>query len=185
MHQGGDEEAPGDRPELPPGDRPMVLQGGWGNETPKGRPRNKEGGGEIGFDPRLEMDAPDVDDGDYGEGSDDDTPAIPTLEQAQEESLTSAVSQAPTQNINVPTYADLEKSLAHSMPFTATDSGIDLKLLTDVLSPPDKIQEPDEVWEFETQWYAITGAMADEKEASEAKVAEGGDAAANADAAYL
>jgi hypothetical protein len=66
------------------------------------------------------MDAPDVDE----DGSDDDTPAIPTLEQAQEDSLASTVAQAPTQKINVTTYADLEKNLAHTMPFTATVSSL-------------------------------------------------------------
>jgi hypothetical protein len=30
---------------LPPGDRPQVLQGGWGNDEPKGRPRNQGGNG--------------------------------------------------------------------------------------------------------------------------------------------
>ena len=35
--------------------------------------------------------------------------------------------------------------------------------------------QPDDIWEFETQWYAITGAMADEKEAKEAKEADGGE----------
>jgi hypothetical protein len=40
--------------------------------------------------------------------------------------------------------------------------------------------QPDDMWEFETQWYAITGAMADEKEAKEAKEAGGGDVGTNA-----
>ena len=50
------------------------------------------------------------------------------------------------------------------MPFMSTDSGIDIKLLTDVLSPPDRIVEPDEVWEFEPLWYQITGQLEDERE---------------------
>lgn len=57
---------------------------------------------------------------------------------------------------------------------------IDIKLLTDVLSPPDKIIEPDEAWEFEGLWYTITGELEDEKEAKESKPKEEGEGVSNA-----
>jgi hypothetical protein len=114
------------------------------------------------------MEAPAIDEADQSDDGDGDGDGdgvyIPTLEEAQEESLTSQIAQAPSQNINYLSYADLEKNSVATMPFMSTDSGIDIKLLTDVLSPPDRIVEPDEVWEFESLWYTITGQLEDERE---------------------
>lgn len=155
--------------------KPEIVQGGWG-EAPKSGRRGEGGkeaspGGEA-FDPRLEMDAPE-DLMDNGSGSEnegeDDGVYIPTLEEASEEALTSQVAQAPSQNIAYISYADLERNAVATMPFMSTDAGIDIKLLTDVLSPPDKVIEPDEAWEFESLWYTITGELEDEREAKEGK----------------
>ena len=75
---------------------------------------------------------------DNGSGSEnegeDDGVYIPTLEEASEEALTSQVAQAPSQNIAYISYADLERNAVATMPFMSTDAGIDIKLLTDVLS---------------------------------------------------
>eukprot|EP00729_Bicosta_minor_P007280 gene7280-15020_t len=166
-----------------PPKKPEVVQGGWG-EAPKSGRRGEGGkGGNAGeaFDPRLEMDAPDMDnESGSEEDPDDDGVYIPTLEEANEEALTSQVAQAPSQNIAYISYADLERNAVATMPFMSTDAGIDIKLLTDVLSPPDKIIEPDEAWEFEGLWYTITGELEDEKEAKESKPKEEGEGVSNA-----
>lgn len=49
---------------------------------------------------------------------------IPTLEEANEEALTSQVAQAPSQNIAYISYADLERNAVATMPFMSTDAGL-------------------------------------------------------------
>lgn len=120
---------------------------------------------------RLTMDAPvvDKDAGDNaGDESDDDgnIPTIMDLDRSAAEDLTTQVAQVAAPSTTTATLADLDKDLAKTLPF-ASEGGIDLKLLTNVLSPFDAIQEDDSTWDFDRLFTSIKSAIETEKEALE------------------
>ena len=53
-----------------------------------------------------------------------------------------------------------------------SESGVDLKILTDVLSPKDAIVETDEPWEFPRLFTEIKSAIESEKTSEEAAATE-------------
>eukprot|EP00052_Salpingoeca_macrocollata_P036023 m.16609 g.16609 ORF g.16609 m.16609 type:complete len:129 (+) comp9033_c0_seq1:194-580(+) len=71
--------------------------------------------------------------------------------------------------MQVTTMAELDSELSRSMPFTQTESGIDLKLLTSVLSPPALIQEQDAEWTFQHLFTEVKSELETEREKKEAQ----------------
>jgi len=150
--------------------------GGWADEKPKGRSRDR---GEEAYDERLTMtemkgvdDDDDDDEDDDDNGGDDGIPAIPNLEQAEREDLTMQIAEAPSQNIAVTSFDALEKGLETSMPFAITESGIDLKLLTKELSNVDAIIEADETWDFEHLFTEVKSQLQLDQEEEDDKASE-------------
>eukprot|EP00049_Salpingoeca_infusionum_P018082 m.355684 g.355684 ORF g.355684 m.355684 type:complete len:150 (+) comp17306_c0_seq1:47-496(+) len=120
---------------------PAPRQGGWGDGK-KSRHQSEA----VEEDERLKMDAPVQEEVE----SDDEIPEIRDLdeEQAGDEDITTQVADAPSANVQVATMADLDKELSESLPFQQTQSGIDLKLLINNLTPSHLLKEVDKEWEF-------------------------------------
>eukprot|EP00041_Stephanoeca_diplocostata_P007405 m.105272 g.105272 ORF g.105272 m.105272 type:complete len:191 (+) comp16862_c0_seq1:168-740(+) len=145
--------------------KPAVRHGEWGDVSTTGRQRNRSAP-KAAEDERFNLDAPSLDD---DPDSDDDGAHIPSLDDSAHEELTAQVADAPSQQIQVATIADLDKDLLSSMPFTQTvsfhkDSGIDLKLLTNALNPIADIREIDEPWNATHLMTEIKSDLQSEKE---------------------
>eukprot|EP00045_Choanoeca_perplexa_P006757 m.58483 g.58483 ORF g.58483 m.58483 type:complete len:160 (+) comp13768_c0_seq1:62-541(+) len=140
---------------------PVVKQGGWGEEKPKAGRRAKQQQEEE--DERLKMtQAPEVDD----EESDDEIPTIPeAVDEAPIDDITTQIAEAPGANIQIATMADLDKDLATSMTFTQTESGIDLQLLVNQLTPGSQLREDDVAWDFVHLFTEIKSELAADAEA--------------------
>lgn len=62
---------------------------------------------------------------------------------------------------------DLNRDLTSTVPFTQTESGIDLKLLTKVLNPISSIKEVDQPRDFNQLFTAIKSELQTEKDERE------------------
>lgn len=93
-----------------------------------------------------------------------DIPVIPDLDEVREEDLTQQVAEAPSANVRVTTMADLDRDLESTLPFSQTESGIDLKLLTNVLCPASALKEDDNTWQFQQLFTEIKSELLSEKE---------------------
>lgn len=162
-------ESPQDEQEQQEAPKPSVKQGGWGEDKPKSGRRATESGADEDTqeDVRLQMTTPDV--AAKADDSDDDAPAIPDLDQAQAGVIASQVADAPATTVQISAIADLDKDLVTTLPFSQTESGIDLKLLSNVLNTPDVIVEADETWDFVHIFTEIKSELQTETEAKEAK----------------
>ena len=77
---------------------------------------------------------------DIGGESDDDIPAIPDLEDVQEEDLALQVAQAPSVAVNrVATYKELDNDLFKHAAFATLDD-IDLRILTRCMAPESAVK---------------------------------------------
>eukprot|EP00730_Choanoeca_flexa_P003328 TRINITY_DN11364_c0_g1_i3.p1 TRINITY_DN11364_c0_g1~~TRINITY_DN11364_c0_g1_i3.p1 ORF type:complete len:161 (+),score=47.29 TRINITY_DN11364_c0_g1_i3:468-950(+) len=141
---------------------PVVKQGGWGEDKPKAGRRAKQEKEEE--DERLKMtQAPDLED----EDSEDEIPTIPeAAPETAVEDLTAQIAEAPGANIEIATMADLDKDLATSMSFTQTESGIDLQLLVNQLTPSNQLREDDLAWDFVHLFTEIKSELAIEESTS-------------------
>eukprot|EP00054_Salpingoeca_dolichothecata_P037656 m.11616 g.11616 ORF g.11616 m.11616 type:complete len:114 (+) comp7767_c0_seq2:239-580(+) len=93
-------------------------------------------------------------------------PVIPSLDDQREEEddITKKVAEAPEVAIQISTMADLNRDLVTALPFTQTESGIDLKLLTSVLNSTKDLAEPDEPWEFQQIFTEVKSEIATERD---------------------
>jgi len=119
-------------------------------------------------DSRLKMDAPTPDD-EEEDDSDEDIPAIMDLDKQADEDLGMKMADAPSQEVGVTSLEDLNKELKTAVPFTKTESGIDLKLLTKALTPESMIRELDEPMNFNFLFTSIKSELQTEKDAQEEK----------------
>mmetsp|Transcript_28 Transcript_28/g.53 ORF Transcript_28/g.53 Transcript_28/m.53 type:complete len:237 (-) Transcript_28:460-1170(-) len=79
----------------------------------------------------------------------DETPIIPDLEEELEEDITRQVAAPPrVRNNRVQTIKELDTEIKFSLP-AAGESGIDLSILTQTLSPQDQVVEEDVEWKFD------------------------------------
>ncbi|XP_041353219.1 intraflagellar transport protein 43 homolog A-like isoform X1 [Gigantopelta aegis] len=141
----------------PPG-RPAKAMSGWGEETPKSRGRSRQLG--EGFehfeDERLRPRSPEKDDDD----SDSEIPAIPELEDQQEEDMTSKVAVAPNVAVNrVATYRELDSDLLRQAAFLTLDNEVDLKLLAKSLSTEADVIEDDRPWDWDRLFTEVTSEL--------------------------
>ncbi|XP_041353220.1 intraflagellar transport protein 43 homolog A-like isoform X2 [Gigantopelta aegis] len=128
----------------PPG-RPAKAMSGWGEETPKSRGRE-----------RLRPRSPEKDDDD----SDSEIPAIPELEDQQEEDMTSKVAVAPNVAVNrVATYRELDSDLLRQAAFLTLDNEVDLKLLAKSLSTEADVIEDDRPWDWDRLFTEVTSEL--------------------------
>jgi hypothetical protein len=61
---------------------------------------------------------------------------------------------------------ELDSTAKFTLPSTK-DTGIDISLLTKVLSPHEQVIEKDEAWEFDTLFVTVTGELQQEMEQEE------------------
>eukprot|EP00040_Diaphanoeca_grandis_P014835 m.75362 g.75362 ORF g.75362 m.75362 type:complete len:184 (-) comp24778_c1_seq1:720-1271(-) len=165
-----DNDVLGDEVESPfssPGKGPAPKMDGWGLG---GAGSKKAAETDVFDDDRLRMEAPSPDDDD---DSDEDIPAIMDLDKQAEEDLGMKMADAPSQQIGVTSLEELNKELKTAIPFTRTESGIDLKLLTQVLNPENMITELDEVMSFNHLFTSIKSELQTEKDLREAKQTNG------------
>lgn len=102
--------------------------------------------------------------------SEDEIPEIPEIGESgtnNSNDITMQVASAPGVNVQVSTMADLDRDLSSSLPFGRTARGIDLKLLTNALSPRSELEEPDQVWDFVPLFTGIKGEISRERDAQE------------------
>ncbi|XP_020626197.1 intraflagellar transport protein 43 homolog A-like isoform X2 [Orbicella faveolata] len=159
-----------------PPPKPSRRQGGWADDTPKEKKKGRRGDVETfqEEDERLKMDNAVTQDDDDG-----DIPVIPDLEDVQEEDMMTQIAAPPSVQVNrVATYKELDSYFQkQSALFNVNllDGEIDLKLLTNVLSPETEVFEEDKPWdwdrlftevasELQTEW--DTGKETDELEES-------------------
>ncbi|KAM7438901.1 Intraflagellar transport protein 43 [Porites harrisoni] len=131
-----------------PPPKPSRRQGGWADDIPK---EKKKGRRDVETfqeeDERLKMDNTVTQDDDDG-----DIPVIPDLEDVQEEDMMTQIAAPPSVQVNrVATYKELDSYFQkQSALFNVNllDGEIDLKLLTNVLSPETEVFEEDKRWDW-------------------------------------
>ncbi|KAH3844982.1 intraflagellar transport protein 43 homolog A-like isoform X2 [Dreissena polymorpha] len=140
---------------------------GWGEDAPK-RPRRAPGTGMETFeDERLRPHTPE------SEGSDNDIPVIPDLEDQQEEDITQTIASAPNVAVNrVATYKELDNDLLKQAAFLTLDGEIDLKLLTKSLSTEADLVEEDKPWDWDRLFTEVTSELLTQWEKSDGEVGE-------------
>uniref|UniRef100_A0A673HFT1 Intraflagellar transport protein 43 homolog n=1 Tax=Sinocyclocheilus rhinocerous TaxID=307959 RepID=A0A673HFT1_9TELE len=129
-----------------PPPKPARRQAGWAEES-TGSGSAKSGrrpAAEELEDRRLRPQTPEASD------NESDIPVIPDLEEVQEEDLTMQIAAPPSIQVNrVMTYRDLDNDLMKYSAFQTLDGEIDLKLLTKVLAPEQKVREEDVGWDWD------------------------------------
>jgi hypothetical protein len=82
---------------------------------------------------------------------DNDVQVIPSLDDAQDDNLSKQIADAPEYHAHkVQTLKELEKDLIIGLPAKRVEDGIDISLLSNVLSPLEYIKEDDETWTAQT-----------------------------------
>ncbi|KAL9957761.1 hypothetical protein ACROYT_G034699 [Oculina patagonica] len=133
-----------------PPPRPSRRQGGWADDTPKEKKKGRRADVETfqEEDERLKMDNTVTQ-----EEDDSDIPVIPDLEDVQEEDMMTQIAAPPSVQVNrVATYKELDSYFQkQSALFNVNllDGEIDLKLLTNVLSPETEVFEEDKRWDWD------------------------------------
>lgn len=147
--------------EQPP-PKPSRRQGGWADDTPK---EKKKGRRDVEVfheeDERLKMDNSVTQDDDDG-----DIPVIPDLEDVQEEDMATQIAAPPSVQVNrVATYKELDSYFQkQSALFNVNllDGEIDLKLLTNVLSPETEVFEEDKKWDWDRLFTEVASELQSE-----------------------
>ncbi|KAJ7354817.1 Intraflagellar transport protein 43 [Desmophyllum pertusum] len=133
-----------------PPPKPSRRQGGWADDTPKEKRKGRRADVETfqEEDERLKMDNTITQEDDDG-----DIPVIPDLEDVQEEDMMTQIAAPPSVQVNrVATYKELDSYFQkQSALFNVNllDGEIDLKLLTNVLSPETEVFEEDKRWDWD------------------------------------
>ena len=141
-------------PDAPP--KPSRRTGGWGRRSEKEE-----------VDSRLKVGEPPEDE---RNGSDDDIPVIPDLEDQEEEDVASSVALAPNVAVNrVATYRELDNDLMMHNQFLTLDNDIDLKLLGKCLSAEADVQDEDKPWDWDRTFTEVTSEILTEMEKKEGK----------------
>jgi len=167
-----------------------VVEGGWGfgsdskGTEAKGEPApSKSEGGTAKPGRRRGVDAFSTDSepaenkrrNKHFDDDNDDIMIIPDLEEDEQEDLTTQVAAAPRNTSRrVQSMRELDHEIKYTLP-TTMQAGLDLKLLTASLSPPDQVKEEDETWEFDTLLQRVSQEMqveVDEEEKEKKEMAE-------------
>nr|XP_058945551.1 intraflagellar transport protein 43 homolog A-like isoform X2 [Pocillopora verrucosa] len=145
-----------------PPPKPSRRQGGWADDTPK---EKKKGRRDVETfqeeDERLKIDNSVTQDEDDG-----DIPVIPDLEDVQEEDMMTQIAAPPSVQVNrVATYKELDSYFQkQSALFNVNllDGEIDLKLLTNVLSPETEVFEEDKQWDWDRLFTEVASELQSE-----------------------
>jgi hypothetical protein len=92
-----------------------------------------------------------------------------TLYQAkpeQEDELTTQVAAPPKVTSKVQSIKELSSTTSYQLP-TTKDIGVDISLLSKVLSPQEQVIERDEAWEFDSLFVTVTSELQQELEQEE------------------
>ncbi|XP_032239561.1 intraflagellar transport protein 43 homolog A isoform X1 [Nematostella vectensis] len=152
--------------DMPP--RPSRRQGGWADDTPK--EKKKGGGGDVeAFDDderlRVENDKP--------KDEDNDILVIPDLEEVQEEDMATQIAAPPSVQVNrVATYKELDSYYQKHSALFSLDGDIDLKLLSNVLSPESEVFEEDKAWDWNRLFTEIASELQTEWDKADEKSEE-------------
>ncbi|XP_052273503.1 intraflagellar transport protein 43 homolog A-like isoform X1 [Dreissena polymorpha] len=131
------------------------------------RSRGQKSGWQTEADERLRPHTPE------SEGSDNDIPVIPDLEDQQEEDITQTIASAPNVAVNrVATYKELDNDLLKQAAFLTLDGEIDLKLLTKSLSTEADLVEEDKPWDWDRLFTEVTSELLTQWEKSDGEVGE-------------
>ncbi|XP_064623829.1 intraflagellar transport protein 43 homolog A-like isoform X2 [Lineus longissimus] len=102
------------------------------------------------------------------EGSDNEIPVIPDLEEYQEEDLSQQIAQAPNIAVNrVATFRELDNDLLRHAAFLTLDNEIDLKLLAKWLSAESEVIEEDRQWDWDRLFTEVASELTTEWEKDE------------------
>eukprot|EP00128_Syssomonas_multiformis_P017660 Colp12_sorted_trinity150504_noHs@12767 len=145
-----------------------IKRGGWGNEDngPQNELTRRESSRAFDDEIPTSHDAADED------GA---MPVIPDLEQVQEEDLTTQIAAPPSLKVQrVATIRELDNDLFKYTAFPAGKEGIDLKLLTQVLSPQADVMEEDQPWTWDRLFTQVASELQNEWDAKEKKDEEKG-----------
>eukprot|EP01137_Pigoraptor_chileana_P016475 Opistho-2@5918 len=163
-----------------------VRKGGWGNESVSESKSNlapsSSGGKREALQSFSFSDS--IDDSrrsDDKRDSDDEMPVIPDLEQVQEEDLSTQIAAPPSVKMSrMATIRELDSDLSQQFGFLASASqdGVDLKLLTRVLASQAQIAEPDQPWDWDKTFTEISSELQAEQESAKAPDANDEDAKA-------
>jgi len=135
-----------DAPRRPRPSAPPRRTGGWGEETARAKTAKS-----VFAEPVEE--APD---------SDDDLPAIPDLEEVEQEDLALKIAEAPNVAVTrVATYKELDTDLFKHAAF-ATLEEIDLRILTRGMAPEAALKEADEQWTWDTLFTDVSSELQSE-----------------------
>lgn len=145
-----------------PPPKPSRRQGGWADDTPK---EKKKGRRDVETfqeeDERLK-----IDNSVTQEDDDGDIPVIPDLEDVQEEDMMTQIAAPPSVQVNrVATYKELDSYFQkQSALFNVNllDGEIDLKLLTNVLSPETEVFEEDKRWDWDRLFTEVASELQSE-----------------------
>ncbi|XP_064623831.1 intraflagellar transport protein 43 homolog A-like isoform X4 [Lineus longissimus] len=171
-HEGNGEHLATGNDVRPPrsGDMPPKpsKRGGWGEESnaTASAPRSaRRRVGEEMEDERLRPRTPQKSD---DEGSDNEIPVIPDLEEYQEEDLSQQIAQAPNIAVNrVATFRELDNDLLRHAAFLTLDNEIDLKLLAKWLSAESEVIEEDRQWDWDRLFTEVASELTTEWEKDE------------------
>lgn len=153
--------ATSEREQPPP--KPSRRQGGWADDTPKEKKKGRRDVEtfQVEEDERLKMDNSVTQDDDDG-----DIPVIPDLEDVQEEDMMTQIAAPPSVQVNrVATYKELDSYFQkQSALFNVNllDGEIDLKLLTNVLSPETEVFEEDKRWDWDRLFTEVASELQSE-----------------------
>ncbi|EDO42250.1 predicted protein [Nematostella vectensis] len=140
---------------MPP--RPSRRQGGWADDTPK----EKKKGERL----RVENDKP--------KDEDNDILVIPDLEEVQEEDMATQIAAPPSVQVNrVATYKELDSYYQKHSALFSLDGDIDLKLLSNVLSPESEVFEEDKAWDWNRLFTEIASELQTEWDKADEKSEE-------------
>lgn len=145
-----------------PPPKPSRRQGGWADDTPK---EKRKGRRDVETfqeeDERLK-----IDNSITQEDDDGDIPVIPDLEYVQEEDMMTQIAAPPSVQVNrVATYKELDSYFQkQSALFNVNllDGEIDLKLLTNVLSPETEVFEEDKRWDWDRLFTEVASELQNE-----------------------
>ncbi|XP_067939197.1 intraflagellar transport protein 43 homolog [Watersipora subatra] len=159
----------------PKSGRPAMRKGGWGDddELDAGASSKSKSGRRRGehVEETINTGFSKFDDDD--DGSDNDIPVIPDLEETVTEDHSAQIAIAPSVAVNkVTSYQDLDKDLQRTAQFSMMDGDVDLKLLTRHLVSEADTVEDDKMWHWDHLFTEISSELQTEWDANDADNAE-------------
>ncbi|CAG0879511.1 unnamed protein product, partial [Cyprideis torosa] len=140
-------------PKPPPRSR---RAGGWADDIPKTAGRRRSSGFNTMEDERFRVNAEPLPKADSDDDEDGIIPAIPDLEEVQDEDFTQMVADAPVvSGTRVATFKELDNDLFRHSAFATLDD-IDLRALTRCLTSEQETKEPDVPWTWDILFTEVT-----------------------------